>query len=71
MRSNSMTGRKGRGLLDLEVLATEHHFSTNINLGWQKLEQYYARLDQSPIFCAAVVLHLRRMALVREKLGRA
>ncbi|KAI7151945.1 hypothetical protein KC331_g3353 [Hortaea werneckii] len=60
MRSNSLNDRKERGSLDPEYLATEHHFSTNINLGWQKLDEYYARLDQSPIFCAAVVLHPRQ-----------
>jgi hypothetical protein len=45
---------------DTEYLTAEHHFSTNINLGWQKLDEYYTRLDQSPIFCAAVVLHPRQ-----------
>lgn len=60
MRSNSLNDRKEKGSLNPEYLATEHHFSTNINLGWQKLDEYYARLDQSPIFCAAVVLHPRQ-----------
>jgi hypothetical protein len=60
MRSNSSDAREEAKLLESEYLATEHHFSTNINLGWQKLDEYYARLDQSPIFCAAVVLHPRQ-----------
>jgi len=37
-------------------LSAERHFSTNINLGWQKLDEYYTKLD----FCAAVVLHPRQ-----------
>ena len=44
----------------LGYLSAERHFSTNINLGWQKLDEYYTKLDQSPIFCAAVVLHPRQ-----------
>lgn len=55
-----MNVREETKLPESEYLATEHHFSTNINLGWQKLDEYYARLDQSPIFCAAVVLHPRQ-----------
>lgn len=57
MRSNSLSDRRGKGSLEPNYLTTEHHFSTNVNLGWQKLDEYYARLDQSLIFCAAVVLH--------------
>jgi hypothetical protein len=60
MRSNSSNDRKGKLSLEPEYLTIEHHFSTNINLGWQKLDEYYAQLDQSPIFCAAVVLHPRQ-----------
>jgi len=37
----------------------EHHLSTNINAGWQKLELYYYKLDDSPVYVAAVVLHPR------------
>jgi hypothetical protein len=51
----------------LEYLTAEHYFSTNINLGWQKLDEYYTRLDQSPIFCAAVVLHPHQKWLWFEK----
>jgi hypothetical protein len=28
-----------------------------INLAWQKLYEYYLRIDQSPVYVAAVVLH--------------
>jgi hypothetical protein len=28
-----------------------------INLAWQKLDEYYSKTDQSPIYVAAVVLH--------------
>lgn len=41
------------------ILDCEHHFSTNINLGWQKLDSYYKKTDDNPIFRAAVVLHPR------------
>ena len=49
-----------------EVIAPEHeyndqaiHFSTAINTGWQKLEQYYNQSDVTPIHRAAVLLHPR------------
>jgi hypothetical protein len=35
----------------------EHHFSANINAAWQKLDQYYTRTDDTPIYRAAVFLH--------------
>jgi hypothetical protein len=38
-------------------LSFEHHFSTNINLGWQKLDHYYTLTDSTPIYSAAVFLH--------------
>ena len=38
-------------------LSFEHHFSTNINLGWQKLDHYYTLTDSTPIYRAAVFLH--------------
>ena len=40
-------------------LAAEQHFSTNINAGWQKLDEYYKRLDDNVVYVAAVVLHPR------------
>ena len=41
------------------VSMTEHHFSININLGWQKLNEYYDRMDDTPVYVAAIVLHPR------------
>lgn len=38
---------------------TASHFSTNINLGWQKLNEYYARMEDTPVYVAAIVLHPR------------
>ncbi|KAJ3455655.1 hypothetical protein MRS44_017137 [Fusarium solani] len=32
---------------------------TSINNGWKKLDEYYAKLGESPLFAAAVVLHPR------------
>jgi hypothetical protein len=29
-----------------------------INLGWKKLDEYYQKTDQSPVYVAAVVLLL-------------
>jgi hypothetical protein len=40
-----------------EQLTAEDHFSINIDLAWQKLDQYYSKLDESPVYVAAVVLH--------------
>ncbi|KAL9561234.1 hypothetical protein ACKAV7_014589 [Fusarium commune] len=33
------------------------HFRININLGWEKLNKYYSRLDETPIYYTALVLH--------------
>jgi hypothetical protein len=35
----------------------EHHFSVNINAAWQKLDDYYTRTDDTPIYRLAVFLH--------------
>lgn len=40
-----------------EQASFEHHLSTNVNLGWQKLNKYYQLLDDSPVYVAAIVLH--------------
>ena len=34
-------------------------FAININLGWSKLEEYYSRLQESPVYYAALALHPR------------
>ena len=41
------------------MIKSETHFSTNINLGWQKADAYYTKTDAVPIYRAAVVLHPR------------
>jgi hypothetical protein len=38
---------------------SQKHFSTNINLAWQKLDVYFNKTDATPIYRAAVVLHPR------------
>ena len=38
---------------------SQKHFSTNINLSWQKLDVYFNKTDATPIYRAAVVLHPR------------
>ena len=35
----------------------EHHLSINIKLAWSKLNEYYAYLDDTPAYVAAIVLH--------------
>ena len=40
-------------------LQQEHHFKFNVNLAWQKLNEYYERLDDTPVYTAALVLHPR------------
>jgi hypothetical protein len=40
-------------------LDSEKHFSTTINLAWQKLDIYFNKTDATPIYRAAVVLHPR------------
>jgi hypothetical protein len=40
-----------------EYMTAEHHLSTNIKLAWQKLDEYYEKLDNNPVYVAAVVLH--------------
>lgn len=40
-------------------ISFETHLSTNINLAWQKLNEYYYKLDDTSIYVAAVVLHPR------------
>jgi hypothetical protein len=55
-----------QGLYDVErtistspddYITAEHHLSTNIKLAWQKLDEYYEKLDNNPVYVAAVVLH--------------
>ncbi|KAF4546914.1 Hypothetical protein D9617_100g032550 [Elsinoe fawcettii] len=45
--------------LDRSLTTSESYFSTACNLGWQKLDEYYTKLDESPAYVAAVVLHPR------------
>ena len=40
-----------------ETLPESEHFRININLGWQKLEEYYSLPDKTPISYAALALH--------------
>jgi hypothetical protein len=67
LHSDQSCNREHETLVVSAYLTAEHHFSTIINLGWQKLNEYYAKLDQPPIFCAAVVLHPRQKWCWYEK----
>lgn len=40
-------------------LQQEHNFKFKINLAWQKLNEYYERLNDAPVYTAGLVLHLR------------
>jgi hypothetical protein len=42
-----------------QYLNLEYHINHNINAVWQKLDDYYNRSDATPIYRAAVLLHLR------------
>jgi len=42
-----------------DITTAEHHFATNIKLAWQKLDSYSNKLNNTPIYVAAVVLHPR------------
>lgn len=42
-----------------EQISAEHHFSVNVNLGWPKLHEYYLKIDDTPVYVAAVILHPR------------
>ncbi|KAM5527603.1 hAT family dimerization domain protein [Fusarium oxysporum f. sp. phaseoli] len=48
-------------LEDYKQLASEipdaEHFRINVNLGWEKLNKYYSRLDETPIYYTALALH--------------
>jgi hypothetical protein len=61
------TGATTSGKADVPYLTFEHHFSTNINAGWQKLRGYYERTDLTPIYRATVFLHPRMKWLWFEK----
>lgn len=37
----------------------ERHFNINIKLAWQKIDDYYTKLDNTPLYVAAMVLHPR------------
>lgn len=39
------------------TLPEPEHFRININLGWDKLGEYYSLLDETPIYYAALALH--------------
>ncbi|KJZ71564.1 hypothetical protein HIM_09033 [Hirsutella minnesotensis 3608] len=38
-------------------LPDAEHLRININLGWEKLNKYYSRLDETPIYYASLALH--------------
>jgi hypothetical protein len=42
---------------DDEMLEYQKHFLTNINLGWQKMDNYFNKTDATPIYRVVVVLH--------------
>jgi hypothetical protein len=33
------------------------HFKININLGWKKLDEYYSKLTETPVYYTSIVLH--------------
>jgi hypothetical protein len=43
--------------IGVDFTSLEHHFTANINAAWQKLDDYYTRTDDTPIYRVAVFLH--------------
>ena len=43
--------------LTAESYPDPEHFKININLGWDKLSEYYSKLDESPAYYASAILH--------------
>ena len=39
--------------------AIEDHYAINLNRGWLKLQKYFEKLDDTPVYYAAVLLHPR------------
>jgi hypothetical protein len=35
----------------------DEHFKVQINIAWRKLDEYYNRLDDAPVYLAALALH--------------
>ena len=56
--NNSFTANSLSALPTAQSTA-EHHFNINIKLAWQKMNDYYSKLDNTPLYVAAVVLHPR------------
>ena len=56
--SNTSTA-ESLGALPKTQSTAERHFNINIRLAWQKMNDYYTRLDNTPLYIAAVVLHPR------------
>jgi hypothetical protein len=66
-KQTAETGATSSAKADGPFLTFEHHFSTNINAGWQKLRSYYERTDLTSIYRVAVFLHPRMKWLWFEK----
>jgi hypothetical protein len=43
----------------LYTQATHPELATSINLAWLKLDNYYKKLDESPVYVIALLLHPR------------
>ena len=43
--------------LTAESYPDPEHFKINVNLGWDKLNEYYTKLDESPAYYASAILH--------------
>jgi hypothetical protein len=38
--------------------APEDQLATNLRAAWAKADEYYSKLDNSPAYCVAIILHL-------------
>lgn len=50
------------------TLQSHPELATSINLAWDKLDGYYKKLDDSPVYAATLMLHPQyRLQYIREK----
>ncbi|GKU09266.1 unnamed protein product, partial [Fusarium langsethiae] len=45
------------------------HFKVNINLGWKKLDEYYNKLDETPIYYTSLALHPLIAGVISRRCG--
>ncbi|KAM4054435.1 restless-like transposase [Hirsutella rhossiliensis] len=49
-----------------EKFPDPEHLKANINLGWDKLNDYYTKLDETPAYYASAILNPEAKGMVRN-----